>query len=119
MQMVYDTLFSGGPSRKVRPNPKNPFFLLVCSHEPHVPLAPPEKYAAMYDNKEVDELEKTIRYGGVKRPERDISHLKKHYYGTVTQLDNAFGMLMKAIEEMGLRDNSLVFFTSDNGPETP
>lgn len=102
-----------------RPDPEKPFFLFVASHEPHTPLAPPQHYAAMYDNPETDELEKRIHYGGVERPDRDISGNKKYFYGTVTQLDAAFGDLMKGIDELQAADNALVFFTSDNGPESP
>jgi len=103
---------------KIRDKNK-PFFLMVASHEPHAPIDPPEKYSNMYDNGEVDKLEKTIKYGRVKRPVRDISKYKKEYYGTVSQLDNAFGVLMKSIDSVGLRKNTFVFFTSDNGPEYP
>lgn len=104
---------------KNRPDQNKPFFLLVCSHEPHTPINPPEKYAEIYDNEAVDHLEKNISYGRISRATRDLSRLKKYYYGTITQLDNAFGMLINEIDEMGLRDDTLVFFTSDNGPETP
>ncbi|MGD7651885.1 MAG: sulfatase-like hydrolase/transferase, partial [Verrucomicrobiales bacterium] len=37
----------------------------------------------------------------------------------VTQLDDAFGRLVKAIDDQGHKDDSMVVFTSDNGPETP
>jgi len=104
---------------KTRPDRNKPFLLVVCSHEPHTPVAPPEEYTAMYDNEQVEKLEKTIEYGKILRTDRDITENKKYYYGTVTQLDNAFGTLIKGIDKMGLKDNSLVFFTSDNGPETP
>ncbi len=96
-----------------------PFFLFLTPHEPHTPLSPPEKYREMYDNPSVDSLEKTVSYGGVTRPEKNISANKKEYYGTVSQLDNAFGRLVKTIDELGLRDNTIIIFTSDNGPETP
>lgn len=104
---------------KNRPDPDKPFFLLVCPHEPHTPLEPPDTYADAYDTPEVDRLEKTIRYGRVERPAKDLSKLKKYYYGTVTQLDHAFGNLIREIDAMGFRDRSFVFFTSDNGPENP
>ncbi len=96
-----------------------PFFLYIASHEPHTPISPPEKYSAMYDTPEVDSLEHTINYGYIKRPDRDISANKKEYYGTVTQLDHAFGRLVHTIDSLGLRENTLIFFTSDNGPEDP
>jgi len=103
-----------------RPDPKKPFFLLVSSHEPHTPIHPPEAYSKLYENKRTDDLESAIGYGEVHRPlDRSIDPNKKYYYGTVTQLDDAFGRLMKAIDKQGNRDNSMVIFTSDNGPETP
>ena len=104
---------------KNRPDIDKPFFLLVCSHEPHTPIQPPEKYAQMYDNEKVNRLENTIAYGQIQRSERNISDQKKYYYGTVTQLDQAFGHMINSIDQMGYKDNTLVFFTSDNGPETP
>ncbi|MEP4076715.1 sulfatase [Haloferula sp.] len=103
-----------------RPDPNKPFFLLVCAHEPHTPIHPPESYSKRYETKQVEDLEATIDYGQVHRPlDRPIGENKKYYYGTVTQLDDAFGRLMKSVDDQGKRDNSLVIFTSDNGPETP
>jgi arylsulfatase A len=96
-----------------------PFFLLVCSHEPHTPIAPPANYAEMYDNDKVDRLERTVGYGGVPRDKEGIGPNKKYYYGTVSQLDNAFGNLMGKLDSLGLRNDTLVLFTSDNGPEYP
>jgi len=100
-------------------NKNKPFFMKICSHEPHTPISPPAQYSRRYDNPETEALEKNIQYGGVKRPERDISDYKKEYYGTVTQLDNAIGRLMDTLESLGLNENTLVILTSDNGPETP
>jgi len=103
-----------------RPDPKKPFLLLVSFHEPHTPVHPPEKYSNMYENKRVDDLETAIGYGEVHRPlDRNIAPNKKYYYGTVTQLDDAVGRLLKAVDTQGKRDESVVIFTSDNGPETP
>jgi arylsulfatase A len=100
-------------------DPEKPFFLYVCAHEPHTPIDPPEVYSEQYDNPHVEELEAQIQYGGVGRPKKDISEYKKEYYGTVQQLDAAFGRLMETLDELGLDENTLVLFTSDNGPETP
>jgi len=104
---------------KNKRNKSKPFFLYMCSHEPHTPIAPPIKYSRLYDNRQVDALEKKTLYGREARPKKDISAYKKEYYGTVTQLDDAFGRLMSTLDELGLKENTLVIFTSDNGPETP
>lgn len=98
---------------------EKPFFLVVATHEPHTPIAPPEKYSNMYNSQEVDSLEKSVQYGGVSRPDKDISKNKKEYYGTITQLDNAFSDLLNVVEGEKLNDNTLIIFTSDNGPEHP
>jgi arylsulfatase A len=96
-----------------------PFFMFVSSHEPHTPIAPPASFSEPYENDAVDVLEKDIKYGGVARPEKDISRNKSAYYGTVTQLDGAFGRLLQKLEDLGLEDDTIVIFTSDNGPESP
>jgi arylsulfatase A len=40
------------------------------------------------------------------------------YFGNVSQVDHEVGRLLKSLDDGGLRENSLVFFSSDNGPET-
>jgi arylsulfatase A len=64
-------------------------------------------------------LERSLKYGGVARPEHDISPNKRYYYGTVDQLDDAFGRLVQGLDEAGEGEETLVVFTSDNGPEAP
>ena len=72
-----------------------PFFLYVCFHEPHEPIASDEKYTKLY-------------------PSADPTYSAHH--GNITQMDDAFGRLMRGLDELKLRDNTLVMFTSDNGP---
>ena len=103
-----------------RPDPEKPFFLLVSYHEPHTPILPPESYSKRYDNPRTDTLESAIDYGQVHRPlGRPIEENKKYYYGTVTQLDDSVGRLLESLEAQGKTEESVVVFTSDNGPETP
>ena len=40
-----------------------------------------------------------------------------HYYGCITELDEQVGRIRATIEELGVADNTLIFFCSDNGPE--
>lgn len=72
-----------------------PFFLYVCFHEPHEPISSDSKYAKLY-------------------PSDDPSYSAHH--GNITQMDDAFGRLMRALDERSLHDNTFVIFTSDNGP---
>ena len=75
---------------------EKPFFLFVCFHEPHEPIATDARFAALYPSP------------------GDPS--RAAFYGNVTQMDEAFGRLMGALDELRLRERTLVFFTSDNGP---
>jgi arylsulfatase A len=72
-----------------------PFSLSVWFHEPHKPIATDIKFSEMY-------------------PEEDKKLSK--YYGNITQLDYALGKVMDALDDEGLTDNTLIIFTSDNGP---
>lgn len=80
--------------REDRPSDR-PFFQCIWFHEPHEPLdAPPELQA---------------RYAG-EQGTRQV------YYAAVTNLDLAVGRVLDALEELELADDTLVVFTSDNGP---
>ncbi|MDP0489830.1 MAG: sulfatase-like hydrolase/transferase [Verrucomicrobiota bacterium JB023] len=103
-----------------RKDQERPYFLVVSYHEPHTPIHPPKEYSDLYDNERTEMLESTVAYGQYHRPfNNDISGNKKYYYGTVTQLDASVGRLLKAIDDRGEREESVIIFTSDNGPETP
>jgi len=81
--------------RKKR-DPKAPFYLAVWTHEPHLPIESDPQFMKLYGD------------GG--------EGVRQHH-GNVTQIDFAFGRLMKALDDLSLRDDTFVFFTSDNGPE--
>jgi len=74
-----------------------PFAVFVMFHAPHEQVAAPEAYTSMYAD--VDDP-----------TERD-------YYGSVTLIDAEIGRLLADLDARGLRDRTLVMFTSDNGPQ--
>ncbi|MEW6305922.1 MAG: sulfatase-like hydrolase/transferase, partial [Verrucomicrobiota bacterium] len=82
---------------KEQRDPKKPFLLSVWTHEPHYPIKSDPKFKAQYSD-----LTDPVQ----------IEH-----HANVTQMDHAFGQLMQALDELKLRDNTFVIFTSDNGPE--
>jgi len=75
-----------------RPDKSTPFYLNVWFHEPHSQVAAPEEYRK--------------RHLHTKQPE---------YYGCIENMDNAVGRLLEKLDAMGVRDNTVVVFTSDNG----
>jgi hypothetical protein len=45
----------------------------------------------------------------------DLPAAHQHFLGEVTGMDRAFGMIREGIREMGIRDNTILWYTSDNG----
>jgi arylsulfatase A len=82
---------------KEQRDPNKPFFITLWTHEPHYPIKSAAEFKARYPTL-TDEVQ-------------------REHHGNVTQMDHAFGLLMKALDEQKIRDNTLVIFTSDNGPE--
>ena len=74
-----------------------PFLLSVWTHEPHYPIKASPEFKAKYPDLTDD--------------------LQREHHANVTQLDHAFGKLMRTLDELKLTDNTVVIFTSDNGPE--
>lgn len=73
-----------------------PLFLYVASLAAHTPLQAPQDeintYNGVFDNAE-----------------------KRTYAAMITSLDTQIGRIVAALEKKGMRDNTLIFFTTDNG----
>lgn len=78
-------------------DPAKPFLLSVWTHEPHYPIKSAPEFRARYPELTDD--------------------VQREHHANVTQLDDAFGKLMRTLDELKLTDSTVVFFTSDNGPE--
>jgi arylsulfatase A-like enzyme len=74
-------------------DPEKPFVLTVWFHEPHAKIATDPRFESLYEG-----------------------HENSKYMGNITQMDNGLGIVLDALDEAGVRDNTLVYFTSDNGP---
>ena len=87
-------------------NRNNPFYLQVWFLEPHAPNLPHDEFIELY--KEPD--------GGVPK-ELVIPDPLIRYKAVVSNLDHHIGRLLDRLDELGLRENTVVVFSSDNGPE--
>ena len=92
-------------------NKDQPFFLYFASPIPHDPLQVPKEYVDRYRESFGDEEP----YLGDKGyfPHR---YPRAAYAGMITYLDDQVGQLIKKLMELGLYENTLIIFTSDNGP---
>ncbi len=94
----------------IRANQNRPFFLYVPFTIPHVALQVPEDSLAEYRDLGPDPA-----YDG-KRGYVANTRPRACYAGMVTRMDKAVGRITALLKELGLADNTLVIFASDNGP---
>ncbi|MFC1581975.1 sulfatase-like hydrolase/transferase [Planctomycetota bacterium] len=107
-----------------------PFMMCVSYTHPHSPFMAPEKYYSLYDEKEVaapempedvpgglDEYNRYLAWDFDYRhiPSELMTRIKQSYYGMFSYLDDKVGEILAALEENGLRDDTVVVFTSDHG----
>ena len=92
------TLFGEKCAEFITKNKDNRFFLYAPFNAPHAPIQAPKSYYNQF------------------------LHVKDHkqrvYYAMVKALDDAVGKIMQQLEKEGLLDNTIVFFSSDNGGAT-
>lgn len=94
-----------------------PFFLYVAFTEVHTPLASPKKYLDMYSQymSAYEKQHPDLFYGDwADKPWRGAGE----YYANISYMDEQVGKVMDKIKSMGQEDNTIVIFTSDNGPVT-
>jgi arylsulfatase len=94
----------------VKANRDRPFFLYVPFTIPHVALQVPEDSLAEYKGKWPDPPY-TGDKGYFPHP-----NPRACYAAMVTRMDRDVGRIMSLLKELNLEDNTIVMFTSDNGP---
>jgi len=72
-----------------------PFFLYIPFNAPHIPFQAPESYCE--------------RFADVQDPNKQV------YYAMIAALDDAIGEILYRVKELGLEENTLIWFISDNG----
>ncbi|MHC4624870.1 MAG: sulfatase [Planctomycetota bacterium] len=82
----------------IEANKIRPFFLYLSHYAVHTPLEAKEAMIDKYRNK--------TPHGGQNNPT---------FAAMVESVDQSVGRVMKRLDELGLRDNTVVFFFSDNG----
>ena len=80
----------------IEKNKEKPFFVNVWIHATHTPHYPKEEFLAQFP---------------------DLDKQKKVYAAVVAEADHNIGLLFSKLKELGLDENTLVVFSSDNGPE--
>lgn len=100
-------------------NKNKPFFLFYPTTIPHAELLAKEKYLKIFRGKfDPEKSYNGVDNGPTFRLGPYGSQLEVHatYAAMVTELDDYVGDLLNKLRELGLEDNTIVIFASDNGP---
>ncbi len=95
----------------IETNKDSSFFLYYASPIPHLPLQAPEELVQYYVNKFGDE---NPYIGG--RGYFPCRYPRATYAAMITYLDQQVGELVDKLKSLGIFENTLIIFTSDNGP---
>ena len=98
----------------IEANKDRPFFAYFSFYDVHTPLMAREDLRIKYEQKRV-RLGLTEQWG--REHERDVRLVQEHavYAAMVEAMDLAVGKVLAKLDELGLSDNTIVIFTSDNG----
>ncbi|MGQ9650528.1 MAG: sulfatase-like hydrolase/transferase [Phycisphaerae bacterium] len=114
---------------KNRPADK-PFFMYLAFGTPHDPRVADRKYLDLYQRDKIplprnymplhpfDNGEMVIRdelLAAWPRTEDEIRRQLHEYYAVISGLDHHLGRLLEAVRQLGLFDNTIIIFSSDNG----
>ncbi len=75
-----------------------PFFAVVWFHAPHLPVVAGERHLKMY-------------------ADHPFGLFGQHYAGCLSAVDDAMGVLQAELESANVASNTMLWFSSDNGPE--
>lgn len=95
-----------------------PFFLFLSMAEPHTTIENPDDYNAIYADYTEGEII-PIPSGEKEIPKDKLKPRGPgEYYANITYMDHQIGRVLDHLDKRGLNDNTVIVFTSDNGPVT-
>ncbi len=112
------------------PEDEKPFFAYIAFTSPHDPRTPPPPFDTMYDPADIelppnfmpehpfDIGVRAIRdevLAGYPRGEDEIKRHIADYYGMISHMDYDIGRILETLDARGLRENTIVIYTSDHG----
>ncbi|GAA3650070.1 arylsulfatase [Flavivirga jejuensis] len=92
-------VFFDGALNFIEANKDKPFFCYISTNAPHSPYNLPEAYYNMYQGEKFEALNPRLR----------------RFYGMITNIDDNFKKLEDKLKDLGISDNTIVIFTTDNG----
>ena len=96
----------------MKENKDNPFFLYLSYYNIHTPIQPCKRHMDYFKSKKNIPAKKLVKeHNAMSRVSQDNLELASMIYA----MDENVGRLVKKVKELGLDENTVIIFTSDNG----
>lgn len=92
----------------IKVHQEEPFFLYLPLNTPHSPMQVPDAYFKKFEGQDLK-----MRYQG--KEQEDLAFTRAAL-AMVENIDHNVGRITEAIEELGLAENTIIIYLSDNGP---
>ncbi|WP_420603568.1 arylsulfatase [Flagellimonas sp.] len=109
-------IFADNAVQFIEQNKDEPFFCYLSFNAPHTPLQVPDKYYQQY--KDIDPSIAFEKNNSASRPmsEKDKEDARR-VYAMVTNIDDNIGKLLKKVGDLGIAEDTIIIFMTDNGPQ--
>lgn len=94
----------------IEDNKDRPFLLYLPYNTPHSPLQVPDRWWSKFENKELNMLHR--------EPEKEEMVFTRAALAMCENLDWNVGRIVEKVDELGLTENTIFIYLSDNGPNS-
>ena len=108
----------------IKKDHEKPYFMYLAFHAPHTPLDERDEFVDTPTQLDPNNPEKWLREDSIRwfndpqgKIQQEQDPEKRLLLAAVHHVDDAIGRVIKVLEETGQAENTLILFTSDNGPQ--
>jgi arylsulfatase A-like enzyme len=98
-----------------------PFYVNVWGHIPHNPVNPVDSLVKRWSDLKVSDgdfpEQMHAKFSDVRQAGGDVDDAMRRYLADIESLDDSVGRILKRLDELGLRENTLVVFNTDQGAD--
>ncbi|CAN5600623.1 sulfatase-like hydrolase/transferase [soil metagenome] len=105
----------------IEQNKGGPFYVNVWGHISHNPVNPTDPLVKRWNSLKVKDsdfpAQMVAKFDEVRKAKGDVDDAMRRYLADVESLDDSVGRLLKRVDELGLRNNTIVVFSTDQGAD--
>jgi len=122
-EQTYEHYIADKTIKWIEQNADKPFCLWCSFSAPHPPFVSPENFYKLYEGKvkippkppQPNPFLKKSRQNWADLTDEEAPVVMTAYLANITMVDKNIGRVLKALEKLGLADNTVVSYTSDHG----